>query len=140
MKRLLLSILLGGFALSALAQDAADRSSSASANDIALPAHAYKMFPEDWDVYKGKYFMSNGESMVLRRVGLRMYAEVAGGAPQQLVAAAENVFVAIDQRLKITLVDEGLGHITGQVVMVVARQMVQQQDAMRSDVVRLAIR
>ena len=140
MRRFLLPILLGALGLSANAQVATDSTFSAINNDIALPAQAYKMFPQDWDVYRGKYFLSNGQTMVLRRTGLRMYAEIAGGPPQQLVAVADNEFVAINQRLKMTLVDEGLGRFTGQVVMVVPRQVAQQSTAPQGDVVRLAIR
>lgn len=139
MWRFLLSILLGGIALSAIAQDAPNACLSASGDDIALPAQPHKMFPQDWDVYRGKYFLSNGQTMVLRRVGLRMYAEVAGGPPVPLVAAADNVFVAADQRLKMTLVDEGLGRFTGQVVMA-ARQFAGQSDAPQGELVHLAIR
>lgn len=140
MRRFLLSILLGGLALSGTAQDASDASFSATNDDIALPAQAYKMFPQDWDVYAGKYFLSNGQTMVLRRAGLRMFAQVAGGPPQQLVAVSDNVFVATDQRLKMTLIDQGLGSFTGQVVMAVPRQMAQQSEASHGDVLRLAIR
>lgn len=139
MRRFLLSILLGGPALFANAQDASNVLSAIN-YDIALPAQPHKMFPQDWDVYQGKYFLSNGHTMVLRRAGLRMYAKVAGAPPQQLVAVAGNVFVAVDQRLKVTLVDEGLGRVAGQVVMVAPRQVAQQSDAPQVDVVRLAIR
>ena len=140
MRRFFLSILLGGLTLSATAQDATDATISAIDDDIALPAQAYKMFPQDWDVYAGRYFLSNGQTMVLRRTGLRMAAQIDGGPPQQLVAVAGNVFVATDQRLKMTLVDEGLGRFTGQVAMVVPRQMAQQSKALQGDLVRLAIR
>lgn len=140
MRRFLLSILLGGLALSATAQDTSDASFSAASDDIALPAQAHKMFPQDWDVYAGRYYLSNGQTMVLRRAGLRMFAAIAGGPPQQLVALSDNVFVATDQRLKMTLVDQGLGRFTGQVEMVLPRQMAQQSKALQGGVLRLAIR
>lgn len=126
-----------GAALAAIAQEVPQ----ASAGDrIVLPTQAVKLFPQDLDAFQGLYFLSNGQTMVLRRTGLRLVAEVAGGARQPLVAAAANEFVSIDQRLKITLVDEGLGGVTGQVVMVVSRQAAQQPNASQGDVVRLAIR
>jgi hypothetical protein len=139
MRRFLLSVLLGGLATSAIAQNP-DPSFSAINNAIALPAQPYKMFPQDWDVYAGKYFLSNGQSMVLRRVGLRMFASVAGGPPQALIAASANEFVATDQRLKMMLVDEGLGRFSGQVVMLAPHSMAQQSTASQADVLRLAIR
>ena len=140
MRRFLLSIVLGGLALSATAQNALDATFSAINQDIALPAQAHQMFPQDWDVYAGRYFLSNGQTMVLHRAGLRMFAAIAGGSPQQLVAVSDNVFVATDQRLKMTLVDEGLGRFSGQVVMVVPRQTAQQSERIQGDLVRLAIR
>lgn len=137
MRRLLISFLLGGAALAAIAQEAPQGSASGS---IVLPAQAVKLFPQDLDAWQGTYFLSNGQTMVLRRAGLRLIAKVAGGPRQPLLAAAANEFVSIDQRLKITLVDEGLGGVTGQVVMVVPRQAAQQPNASQADVVRLAIR
>lgn len=139
MQKLLMSILLGAAALSAIAQEAPQAAFSAG-GDIVLPAQAVKLFPQDLDAWQGTYSLSNGQTMVLRRTGLRLVAAVAGGPRQPLVAAAANEFVSIDQRLKITLVDEGLGRVTGQVVMMVSRQVAQQPNALQGDVVRLAIR
>lgn len=92
-----------------------------AADDIVLQSTPHKMFPQDWDAYAGKYVLSNGETMILRRRGLRMYAQLANRPPVQLVAAAENVFVAADGRLRMKLADEGLGHISGQVEIVAPR-------------------
>jgi hypothetical protein len=116
MKRLLLSVLLGALSLSACTD--ARASAPVSAGEIVLPARPYKMFPDDWDVYAGKYYLSNGQTMVLRRRGLRMYAEVSDRPRTELVAAAENVFVALDRSLRMTLQDEGMGNISGEMVMV----------------------
>ena len=139
MRRFLLSIVLGALALSATAQNALDATFSAINQDIALPAQAHQMFPQDWDVYAGRYFLSNGQTMVLRRAGLGMVAAIAD-PPQELLAVSDNVFVATDQRLKMTLFDEGLGRFGGQVVMVAPRQMAQQSEGIQGDLVRLAIR
>jgi hypothetical protein len=126
MKRLLLSVCLGAISLWTHAE--AGASTPVRADDIVLPVHPYKMFPEDWDVYAGKYFLSNGQTLVLRRRGLRMYAELANRPPIQLVAAAENVFVSVDRQLKMTLMDD-LGHVTGTMVMVVPKKPAQQSEA-----------
>lgn len=116
MKRLLLSVLLGALSLSACTD--ARASMPVSAGEIVLPARPYKMFPNDWDVYAGTYDLSNGQTMVLRRRGLRMYAEVSGQPRTELVAAAENVFVSVDRRLKMTLAEDVMGTISGEMVMV----------------------
>ncbi|MES2756328.1 MAG: hypothetical protein V4693_03050 [Pseudomonadota bacterium] len=110
MKRLLFSLLLGALSLSAHA-------APASAATIALPATPHIMFPQDWDVYAGKYSLSSGDTMTLRRRGLRMYAEFANRPPVQLVAAAGNVFVAVDRSPKMTLADEGAGDMSAEIVM-----------------------
>jgi hypothetical protein len=134
-----MSMLLSGGALCAIAQEAPN-AAFAAGHDIVLPAQAVRMFPQDLDAYQGTYFLSNGQTMVLRRAGLRLVAEIAGGPPQHLIATAANEFVSIDRRLKLTLVDEGLGGIGGQVEMVPSRQMTQQSNARQGDVVRLVIR
>ncbi|HEU4375239.1 MAG TPA: hypothetical protein VFS02_17215 [Telluria sp.] len=141
MRRLLMSMLLSGGALCAIAQGAPIAASSAG-DEGPLPAQAVRLFPQDLDAYQGKYFLSNGQTMVLRRAGLRLVAEIAGGPPQPLVATAANEFVSTDRRLKLklTLVDEGLGGIRGQVEMMLPRHMTQQSNAGQGDVARLAIR
>ncbi len=139
MQRLLMSILLAGASLAAIAQEAPPAAYSAG-DSIVLPAQAVRLFPQDLDAWQGSYSLSNGQTMVLRRNGLRLVAAVAGGPRQALLAVAANEFVSIDQRLKITLVDEGLGGVTGQVVMVVPRQAAQQPNASQGEVVRLAFR
>jgi hypothetical protein len=137
MKGLLLFALLAVVSLSAAAQATPDPSTWVSGSDIALPAKPYNMFPQDWDGYAGKYDLSNGQTMVLRRTGLRMYAKLANRPPTALVAAAENVFVSVDLQLKMKLVDEGLGHIAGEMVMVAPRQSAQQSNGPDGQVLQL---
>jgi hypothetical protein len=88
-----------------------------ASNTIVVPATPYKMFPQDWDAYAGRYELSNGQQMVLHRRGLQMYAEITGRPRVQLVAAAENVFVAVDGQLEMTLLNEGDGRISGSVML-----------------------
>lgn len=104
MKPLLLAMLLTAASLPAGASDT-----------VAVPPQPYKMFPQDWDGWQGRYQLSNGQQMLLHRRGLRMYADIAGRPRAQLVAAAANVFVAVDGSLKMTLTDEGDGMIVGAV-------------------------
>jgi hypothetical protein len=94
------------------------------------------MFPGDFDVYKGAYDMSNGDTMVLLSRGRHMYAAIGDGPRTELVAAAHNVFVAVDKQLKLTLNDEDLGPITGELLMVVPSQT-SQANASGVEVVRL---
>ncbi len=104
MKPVLLALVLTAGSLPADASDT-----------IAVPLQPYRMFPQDWDAWQGRYQLSNGQQMLLHRRGLRMYAEITGRPRAQLVAAAANVFVAVDGKLKMTLTDEGNDRITGAV-------------------------
>lgn len=111
MKPALLVLLATAFALPMA-------SAPACASDaIVVPAAPYRMFPQDWDIYAGRYVLSNGQTMLLQRRGLRMVVHVSGRPRAQLVAVAQNVFVATDGQLKMTLVDEGDDRITGTVTL-----------------------
>lgn len=123
MKRILLSTFLGVLSLAATAQS--DTSVRIPGNQIELPAKIHRMYPGDFDTYKGTYDLSNGDTMVLRSYGRHMYAEVGNRPRTELVAAAHNVFVAVDKQLKMTLEEGIFGDITGELVMVVPRQSAQ---------------
>jgi hypothetical protein len=125
MKRLLLSTLLGVISVAAIAQTAPDASVRVPGYQIELPAKPFRMFPGDFDAYKGAYDLSNGDFMVLRSVGRRMYAHVGYRPPTELIAASRNEFVAVDRQLKMTLSEGGYGDVTGELVMVVPRQTAQ---------------
>jgi hypothetical protein len=136
MKRLLLSTLLGMLALAATAQTQADRSVRIGRYQIELPTKVYKMFPGDFDIYKGVYDLSNGDTMTLRSFGRHIYADVGDRPRSELVAADHNVFVAVDRQLKMTLSEDTFGQVTGEVVMVVPRQSAQ-TDGATVEVLRL---
>lgn len=129
MKRLMLIALLGGLSLTAAAQTTPDSSVRIRGYQIELPAHPHILFAGDFDTYKGVYDMANGDTLVMRQVGRRMYAEMGDGQRRELVAAASNVFVARDQNVKITLNQQPDGDITGNVLMVVGGTSPQQASA-----------
>jgi len=136
MKRILLSTFLGVLSLAAAAQTEPDSAVRIHGYQIELPAKAYHMFPGDFDVYKGSYDLSNGETMTLRAHGRRMYADVGNRPRTEMVAAAPNVFVAVDKQFKMTLGNDG-GEVTGEVLLVVSRQPAQQSSATDGEAVRL---
>lgn len=136
MKRLLLSTLLGLLPLVAAAQTEPGQSMRMKEYQIELPTKVYRMYPGDFDTYKGVYDLSNGDTMVLRAIGRRIYAEVGKRPRTEMVAAAPNVFVAIDRQLKLTLEDGISGEVTGELIMVVPRQPTQ-ANAAGVEVIRL---
>ena len=125
MKRLLISTFLGVLALGATAQTQPDQSIRIQGYTIELPEHRYPMFAGDFDVYKGWYDLSNGQTMRLSATGRRMFAEVGGGPRTQLVAASPNTFVALDRSLKMTLNRSDFDDVTGEMLKVVPSQTAQ---------------
>lgn len=153
MKRLLLSALLGMSSLAASAQTTSEQSApdqtdqsirvpgrqSAAEYQIELPAKIYPMFAGDFDAYTGPYAMSNGGALLLSSAGPHLYAYVNNGPSIKLVAAASNVFVAVDRQLKLTLHDDPNGPVTGEMLLAVPKRAEQagQAGAAGSEVIRL---
>ena len=137
MKRLLLSTLLGVFTLAATAQSAPDDSAvRIRGYQIELPAKPLHVFPGDFDVYKGAYDLSNGDTMVLLQRGHRLFADIGARPRTEMVAAAPNVFVGLDRQFKMTLSDNELGPVTGELVLVVPSRSAQ-ANAAGGEMVRL---
>lgn len=136
MKRLLLATVLGVLTLGASAQTGNDNAVMIRGYQIELPAKPIHMFPGDFDAYKGTYDLSNGESMVLRSFGHHIYAEIGDRPRTEMVAAAPNVFVAVDRQFKMTLSAPDFGDVTGELLLVVPRRTAQ-AEGMGGDVVRL---
>lgn len=123
MKRLLLATCLGTLALAATAQtEPEDTSVRIPGYQIQLPAQPYRLMPGDFDDFKGAYEMSTGDTMVLRQFGRKMFAEVGDGARTELVAAARNEFVSVDQKLKMTLNKHDDGLVRGELLMATPQQ------------------
>lgn len=122
MKRLLLVALLGTLSLTAPAQTTQDNAVTIRGYQIELPAVPHRMFIGDFDTYKGAYDLANGDVLSLRQFGRRIYAELGNGERRQLVAAAPNVFVALDRQLKVTLHRDSDGDFSGEVIMLAPRR------------------
>lgn len=118
MKRLILFALLGGLSLAAPAQDTMDNEVRIRGYQIELPVYPHIMFRSDIDKYTGGYTLSNGEVMTLSRDDQRMYARIGNGERKELVAAKDNVFVALDRDLKITLNRDEFFDVSGEVLIV----------------------
>lgn len=118
MKNLMLFALLAGLSLAAPGQEVQDNSVRIHAYQIALPSKPHTMLLGDFDAYKGAYDLSNGDTLVLFQRGRHMYARVGDGESKELVAAASNVFVALDKELKVTLDRGPFGDFSGEVLMV----------------------
>lgn len=137
MKRLLLSTLLGGLTLAAAAQTQPDSEVRIRGYQIELPVKAHHMFSGDFDIYKGAYDLSNGETMVLRSRGSKMYADIGDRPRTEMVAASANEFVAVDRQFKMTLAQEDRsGLVTGELLLVMPSNT-GQAGAAGGEVVRL---
>lgn len=119
MRRLQVLISLGVLSLAATAQ-AAETSVQVPGYRIELPAKAHHMFPEDFEVYKGSYELSNGESMTLTSFGSHMYAKIGKRPRTEMIAASGNQFVAVDRQFKMTLWEkQDDGTVGGEVLLLV---------------------
>jgi hypothetical protein len=121
MKRLLLTALLASVSLGAGAQTSPTTSVEVRGYPVEAPTQTYRLFRSELDAYKGAYDLSNGQGMVIRQAGQRIYADVGNLPTKELVAIARGVFVSNDRSLKMNLVKDGVtAEITGTVMMRVA--------------------
>ncbi len=105
---------------------------------IELPAKPYRLGPYDFDTYRGTYFLSNGDEMTLKQRGRRMYVHLSGRQEQELVAAANNIFVARDRSLKMTLeAEERSDQVTGEVLIRMPRSLADTAAGIHGQVLRL---
>lgn len=118
MKRLLLLAVLGGLSLTAPAQTGPDSSVRIHGYQIDLPARPHTLYKGDFDEYKGSYSLSNGDILTLVQRGRRIYGSVGDGSQKELVAAAKNVFVALDREMKVTLNKDDWGDYSGELLFV----------------------
>lgn len=130
MKRFLLVTCLGTLALAATAQtEPEDTLIRVPGYQIQLPAQPHRLMPGDFNDFKGAYDLSNGDTMVLRQYGRKMFAEVGDGPRTEIVAAARNEFVSVDQALKMTLNKHDDGPVTGELLMASPRPALGQAGA-----------
>lgn len=116
MKRFLMGTLLGVFSLAATAQTEPASEVRVRGSQIELPARPYHVFLGDFDVYKGGYDLSNGDSMTLLQQGRHLYAVIGDRPKTEMVAASRNEFVAVDRQFKMTLAHDA-GEVSGEVLL-----------------------
>lgn len=116
MKRLLMATLLGVSSLAATAQTEPESEVRVRGYQIELPAQPYHMFLGDFDVYKGGYALSNGDTMTLLQRGRRLYAVIGDRPRTEMVAASRNEFVAVDRQFKMMLEHDDW-MVTGEVLL-----------------------
>ena len=125
MNKLMLVMMLGAMpgAVAAQAAPAVDEVRITRPLDrIELPSERRNVWPDEFDQIKGTYYLSNGKSMQLSTWGNRMYASIDGMPKSQLVAVSPYVFVALDEKLKITIDDQSdLTRKHAELLMVVPR-------------------
>jgi hypothetical protein len=106
MNKMILALLLGCLASDTVAQDAppiGEVRISRPVLQIDLPSERRNVWIDEFDQIKGSYRLSNGKTMQLWMWGNRMYARIDGMPRSQLVAASPYVFVALDEKLKISI-------------------------------------
>lgn len=125
MNKLILAMMLGALpgAVAAQAAPAVDEVRITRPLDrIELPRERRNVWAEEFDQIKGTYYLSNGKIMQLSMWGNRMYASIDGMPKSQLVAVSPYVFVALDEKLKITIDDQSdLTRKHAELLMVVPR-------------------
>jgi hypothetical protein len=87
---------------------------------IIVPSKRYRMLPEEFYNFKGSYDLSNGMTLSLSDRGSRMYAKLNNQDWHQIVAIAENAFVALDEKLKMRIDLKDNGEVSGEVLIAVA--------------------
>lgn len=135
MKRLLISTLLGVLSMAAIAQTEPESAVQIHGHQIQLPDHPYRMFRGDFDDYKGRYDLSNGEQMTLLSRGHRMYAVIGDRPLTEMVAASAKEFVAVDRQFKMKL-DQQWGEMSGELWLEVPSRS-SQANAQGFEVIRL---
>ncbi|WP_211464505.1 hypothetical protein [Collimonas silvisoli] len=127
MKNLVFILIASMFSLAATAQPAADDSAVTITAPlrIDLPSQYHRMQPQEYYDYLRSYDLSNGMTLNLFSRGRKIYAEVGDQGRHEIVATAQNVFVAMDQQLKMTINLHG-DDASGELIMVLpARQVAQ---------------
>lgn len=109
------------------------------APQITIPGKLYKMWPEEFYKFKGAYDLANGQVLSLYSFGRRMYAKVIGYDEHEIVATANNAFVALDRQLKVRIDLHDNGDVGGELVMVVPAQKHSSFDASEEKTMQLAL-
>ena len=89
---------------------------------ITPPAQPRYISREDFQPYAGEYTLANGQTLRLRQYGGLLYAKVGNGEEHRIVAAAPNLVVALDRKLKVRIDRRDDGTLNGELVMMVPPQ------------------
>jgi hypothetical protein len=122
MKKFILCSILSALTLPAMAQSTQETETVTISNPalkIELPSKSYRMSSEDFYPFRGKYELSNGQTLSLfERVDGR-YAQVSGQPSHKIIAAEHNAFVALDRQLKMRIDIKDNGEVDGELYMLV---------------------
>ena len=97
---------------------------SAPETKIELPGKFYRMLPEEFKYYKQAYSLSDGNTLTLFSRGKSMFAHVNGQPAHEIVATSRDSFVALDQKLKMTIQLLDNDEVRGELLMIVPREQV----------------
>ncbi|GGC72963.1 hypothetical protein [Undibacterium terreum] len=129
MKTLALISLLTALSATQLAQAQTESASdtvtiSAREPKIELPGKFYRMLPEEFKYYKQAYSLSNGKTLSLFSRGRSMFAEINGQPAHEIAAITSNSFIALDQKLKMTIQLLDNDEVRGELLMLVPSEQV----------------
>jgi len=130
MKNLVLILIASMCSLAAMAQTAPDNGAVTITAPLRIdaPSQYHRMHPDEYYDYLRSYDLSNGMTLNLFGRGTKIYAEVGEQGRHELVATAQNVFVAMDQQLKMTINLHG-DDASGELLMALPSRQVAKGDA-----------
>ncbi len=125
MKKLAFAFMLAALSCAAMAQTAPETETITIAGrekPISLPSSYQKMWPSGYREYQGAYMLSNGKTFSVFSKGTKMYAKMEDQERHEIVAAAPNVFISLDEKMKMEVNLHDDGNVSGELVMLVPRQ------------------
>ena len=128
MKTLVVFSILSALSVAATAQTSPDSGAvtiSGAKPRIELPSRIQRTWQGDFDNLKGGYDLANGKTLYLTSRYGRIYAGVEDEPKTEIVAAASNIFVALNKQMKVTLERHANGEVTGE-LLIAAPQSPQQ--------------
>ncbi len=143
MKKLAFAFMLNALSFAAMAQTAPETETITIAGyekSISLPGSYHKMWPNEYLEYQGAYMLSNGKTFSVFSKGTKMYAKMEDQERHEIVATAPNVFVALDEKMKMRVDLHDDGNVSGELVMLVPRENVAGSSHTGEQLVTIAFR
>jgi len=106
---------------------------------IEVPEHTYHMPRSDFEVFRGGYDLSNGQTLKLTHSGTAMYAEIDKEGRHRIVATGHDSFVALDRKLQMKIDWHPDGSVGGEVLIAVPTRNLATGE-MEDQVIRFAMR